>query len=118
MKSNLEPYRLVNAQSMASTITSEVFEAIAYFGLAVQYKVSSGSSPTGSLAIQMSNDRANWVNVPTDTVKAVNPVAITANVDGFWLYQDIIPMKWIRVVYTRTSGSGTLDVWASGVRLA
>ena len=117
MKSNLEPYRLVNAQSMAADITSAAFESIAYFGLAVQYKVSSGSSPSGSLIIQMSNDKANWVNVPTDAVKAVNPFTVTANVDGFWLYQDIIPYKWVRVFYDRTSGSGTLDVWGSVVRL-
>ena len=117
MKSFLEPYRLINASAMGADVTSEAFESVAYFGLAFQYKVSSGSSPTGSLIIQMSNDKVNWVNVPTDTSNAVNPVAITADVDGFWRYLSIVPQKWMRVFYDRTSGTGTLDVWVSGVRL-
>jgi hypothetical protein len=116
MKNNLEPYRLVNAQSMGATITSDAYECIAFFGLCIQAIVSAGASPTGSFSVQYSNDKVNWT-AGVSLTEAVNPQAVTANGSFFWIWRDMMPMKWIRLVYTRTSGTGTLDVYISGVRL-
>lgn len=117
MKAVLEPYKLTDAQSLAASFDSVAFESDAYFGLAIQYVVTNAATLNGAIKLQMSNDKANWVDIPTDTVNAVNPVTITADGTGFWRYLTIIPMKWIRLVYTRTGGSGNITTLVSGVRL-
>lgn len=117
MKAVLEPFKLVDNVSLGASFNSAALEADGYFGLAIQYIVSNAATLNGSLLLQMSNDKTNWVTVPTDTVNAVNPVAITADGSGFWRYLTIIPMKWIRLSYTRTGGTGDVTLLVSGVRL-
>lgn len=116
MKSFLEPFALIDSQSMGASITSDAFESVAYFGLSVHAIVSAGASPSGSLKVQFSNDKLSWVDAVSLT-EAVNPQAVSANGSFIWIWRDMMPTKWLRVVYTRTSGTGTLRALISGVRL-
>lgn len=124
MKSTLQPFKIVDAQSLAANYVGAAYDAAAYFGLSLQYLISAGA--TGSLKVQKSNvDKpgtaiasTDWVDIPTVTLTAVNPVALSGSAaQGFWEYSQMYSAKWIRVVYTFTSGTGTLTVWGSGVRL-
>lgn len=124
MKSTAQPWKLVDAVALTANYVGPAYDSSAYFGLSFQYLVSAGA--TGSLKIQMSNvDRpgtaiasTDWVDIPTVTLEAVNPVALSgAAVSDFWRYPVMQSQKWIRVVYTFTSGTGSLTVWGSGVRI-
>lgn len=123
MKSHTPPFKLVDNVSLAASFVSAPYDVVAYFGVSFQFLVT-GSAPTGSLKLQMSNvpspgtaaGSADWVDVPTQTT-AVNPVALTVPVTGFWLYDQMRPVKWYRVVYTFTSGTGNVTIWGAGVRL-
>lgn len=51
-------------------------------------------------------DDAHWVTVLTANVSGV---------DGVWLADmDLLSFPWIRVIYTSTSGTGTLKVLVTG----
>jgi len=63
-----------------------------------------GSSPSGTLYLQTSNDGSTWVNSAVATATAAISAAET-NV----LYQDLYE-RYVRVFYDRTSGSASLDV--------
>lgn len=117
MKAVLEPFKLVDNVSLGASFQSQAFESDAYFGLAIQYIITNASSLNGSLKLQMSNDKLNWTDLPTDAVNAVNPVAVTANGNGFWRYLTIVPQKWMRLDYTRTAGTGNITLLVAGVRL-
>lgn len=78
----------------------------AFDGFAVQAVISAASSPVGSLKVQASIDAAgsptNWSDIP-DTATAVSAA-------GSWIWNfSQTHFRWVRVVYTRTSGSATLD---------
>lgn len=81
-----------------------------YGGFAIACVISSASSLNGTLKLQASLDAVtdssliastSWADVPDSTV--------TVTTDGVTLY-DVSDKnwKWVRVVYTRTGGSGSL----------
>lgn len=63
--------------------------------------VFSGSSPTGTFALQGSVDGTTWTTVTTQAVSA----------DGSILWESgLCAIPIIRVIYTRTSGTGTVTI--------
>lgn len=94
------------AQGIGTTYTgSAIAVDKAVDGFAVQAVISSGSSPVGTLKMQASLDPTaptNWGDIP-DTVTAVSADGTT-----IWSFEKS-HFTWVRVVYTRTSGSGTLN---------
>ncbi len=78
----------------------------AVMGFAMSAKVSAGSSPIGSLKMQASIEAnptsTDWADI-ADTATAVTADGIT-----IWNF-DVSHFLWVRVVYTRTSGSATLN---------
>jgi hypothetical protein len=91
----------VTAASMAATITSDPIDTNVYDRASIQ-AVWTGT-PTGAIKLQQSNDGANW----SEFTGTEQPVAGTA--DNFtWLFDTA--SAFVRVVYTRTSGTGVLDV--------
>lgn len=71
----------------------------------VQYVVASGVAPTGTLKLQGTYDGTNWLDISGATA------SITTNGTGEIKITDA-PYLDIRPVYTKTSGTGTLDVYA------
>jgi hypothetical protein len=124
MKIVMNPKKLVDAGSLAASFNSDAIEVLGFFGLFVQAVVSSASSLNGTLKLQYSNKRTEptdsdptWLDLPTDASLAVNPQTITADGAKAWEYPKVISYRWIRLVYTRTGGSGTLNAEITGVRL-
>lgn len=94
------------AVSVGTTYTgSAIAVDKAFDGFAVQAVISAASSPVGTLKVQASLDTGtptNWADV-SDTVTAVSAA-------GVWIWNFAQShYAWVRVVYTRTSGSATLD---------
>ena len=96
--------KYIQAQSMAADVTGDTVDISNMDGFAVEYAVTSGSSPSGSLKVQASIDGTIW----TDLGGSYS-VTISANTTGLLNYSGAKFPK-MRVIYARTSGSGTLDI--------
>ena len=60
-------------------------------------------TPTGSLNIQVSNNKVNWSSIDS----TITP----AGTGDYDYVEKETTSKWIRLSYTRTSGSGTLKTY-------
>lgn len=101
---------LIDDEAMNSDITSSslgVNEAISF---SVQAIWSDGTSPVGSLDLQASNDGINFTSVLT------SPSAVSGNSGQILINVEKHAYANIRIVYTRTSGDGTLNVYVNAKR--
>lgn len=115
-------YKNVNAVSMGADITSVATNIEFQDNIGVQFIFT--GTPTGTFQIQISADHAedsqgvvttagNWVDIVLD------PIPTAAGAPDV-IYVDItqISAPWIRVHYTRTSGTGTLTSYITAKSLA
>ncbi len=115
-KNRLVKYQNITSGNMASTtVTSEVTNVEGLDNIGIQLNWS-GSSPIGTFAVQVSADYAqdylgNVTNTGNWVALAISPaVAATGtSPDTAFIALNQVPAPWIRVVYTRTSGTGTLQ---------
>jgi len=113
MKTVINPSQVAAAQSFAATVNVNLPELFDLYGLALQFNWSAANDMVGSLKLQVSlDDGSNWVDYSGFT-------AITAFTGSavWFLDNKIFPFKRARLVYTRTSGTGTAGIWISGCRL-
>lgn len=112
-KNVLPPYHAIIAQSMAADITSPVSNIQYLDNCMIQLNFT--GTPTGTFDVQVSEDyrfqgdpsnTGNWVSLPL----APAPLA-SGSADQIVLDLNQLPGPWIRVVYSRTSGTGTLDMY-------
>jgi len=113
----LNPVHIVSSQSMASSITSSAVEVKLQDNMGIQLNWS--GSPVGSFSVQVSMDHkediegnivvpGHWIDIPLNpTISAVG-MADVAYID---LNQ--LSAMYLRVVYTASSGSGTLDAFVN-----
>lgn len=99
---------LVTGDVSASFNSSPIQATFVLYG-SVQATLSGGGSPVGVLKVQASNDQPltgapqNWNDLSSITVN------VTA--DGSFLIPIFnLSYEWIRLVYTRTSGTGTASI--------
>jgi len=99
-----EPYIILKAGDMATaTLTSDpmlVYEMI----LSCIQAVYTGS-PVGTLKLQQSVNGTTWTDV------ASSAVSISAAGDTIWSVTDLAA-PLMRAVYTKTSGTGTINIYA------
>ena len=99
--------QIVTAGDMAANVTSLTINLNHMSQFNVQALFT--GSPVGAIKIQQSNDGTNWDDVPASSV------SVSAAGSQSWnLY--MVGYPWARLVYTRTSGTGTLNatVYAKG----
>lgn len=109
---------LVNAVSMASTITSAPTNINRLPGLS--YDLVWTGTPTGTFAVQVSNSytqnpdgttnaAGSWNSLPTSAFVGTYPVPAGSSGFGFL---DVVGTEaaWCRLLYTPSGGSGTLTV--------
>jgi hypothetical protein len=94
---------LINAASMAADIASTVEDLGEVPGFCVHLIWSGG---TGTVSVQGSNDGTNFVTVASD--------ATGGSAGQFLLNIERCHYRYVKVIYTRASGSGTLDCYLSG----
>lgn len=111
----IKPLPVIINGSMAGNLTSEV--TILTNITKVAYEVIwTGTSPVGECTVQASNDYSEnadgsvrntgtWVELPLS-----GTASVTGNSDSGIIEMDSIAAYAIRLVYTRTSGTGTMNV--------
>ena len=92
---------LISNESMGADITSRAQALPHIFGYCVQ-AVWTGS-PVGTMTLEASNDGVIWSTVDGSTE------AISGAGDGIYHVTDVF-YAYVRLKYTRTSGTGTLNV--------
>ena len=117
-KNVLSTYQIVTAGSMAANITSTV-TSIKYLDT-VAFQLNIGSGATGTFDIQSSLDYVqdsqgnvvvpgNWISVKSLFDSITNPAGSASE----QLVTSIraLPLEWLRLIYTASSGSGTLNAF-------
>ncbi len=104
MSSERQDYAFLISQDMgASFVSSELFVvADERFSLQLVYT----GSPVGTLVLQFSNDNINWATA--DDSSGDTREAVTSAGNTMYIIADN-GVRYCRVKYTRTSGSGTID---------
>jgi hypothetical protein len=114
----LPPHHLVDSAEMTGSLTGTVTPVGTLDNICYQF-IWSGN-PTGSFKIQGSLDytedstrlvtnAGTWVDYPL-------PVVATASVgsDSVMVGLNQVEAHWLRPIYARTGGSGSLDIWVAG----
>lgn len=117
----LAPYKFVEAVSMGASITSSAQEVKLQDNVGLQLNWT--GSPVGTFSVQVSMDHlqdnlgnilvaGNWVTL---TLSAA--IAAAGSADSAYIDLNQISAPYVRLVYTRTSGTGSLDAFivAKGV---
>ena len=114
-KNVLQGAHTVQAQSMSATFTSPYTNIQYLDNLMIQ--ISYTGTPAGTFAIEGSNDynpnispdASHWGNLPLSGT----PTAV-GSADTIDIQMTQLACSWIRLVYTRTSGTGVCDVYITG----
>lgn len=96
--------RVVDSQSMGSNINGSSVDISEVRGYAVHF-IWTGT-PTGDVSVEASNDNSNFTQVYTAATGGAAGQSLTN--------QPNVAYRYIRVKYTRSSGTGTLDTYISG----
>lgn len=126
-RTTLRPYAVISAGDMsAATITSTptVLQSITKFSYEISW---SGTSPVGTLALQVSNTYAptsngsvgsggTWTAMPLDLsgTGAVMTIPISGNTGNGFIDITVQAGYAVKLFYTRVSGSGTLIATING----
>ncbi len=121
-KLTLAPYKVIDAGSMGTTLTSTVTNIQYLDNVGVQLNFTT-SDAVGTFQVQVSMDytqdavgnvlnAGNWINL------TLNPSPVAASAAN-QIYIDInqVSAPYMRVKYTRTSGTGTLTAYITGKML-
>lgn len=115
MKNSIGSARVVTNASMAADVTSLITNIQFLDNIYYQAIWSAGSTPVGVITVEVSASYDPTTNTAGTWDALTLPV--TANVSGnsgsISLDLNQLSMPWIRLKYTRTSGSGTLNVYMS-----
>ncbi len=125
-RTNLRPQVVIAAGDMsAATITSAptILQSLSKFSYEVSW---SGSSPVGILEVQISNSYSlnidgtthsagTWTSMPLDVGGSeVSSIPIAGNADNGFIDITVQAGYAVRLLYTKTSGTGTLVATING----
>lgn len=110
---------MASAVSMGASVTSSVADLKNIGPTSVQFIWYTGSTPVGEMKLQGSNQVfnsatsvASWTDLSTSIY--AGSVALSGNSGSYMYNISNAGFRWLRAIYTRTSGSGTLDINFSG----
>lgn len=101
----LPPFAAVSGGDMGASVTSSVTDIRFLDNIAVQAVWTVG--PTGTLYVQASLDQVTWTNLPTSA-------SLTGPAGSILIELNQLASPYIREVFSRTAGTGTLNVLISG----
>ena len=96
--------------SMGASVNSNVQEISECNCIAVQVIWSAGSNPIGSVKLQASLDNITFTDISGTSL------SVSGNSGSHFYNFDRPGFPYLRVVYTRTAGSGTLNAKICGKR--
>lgn len=116
----LTPHKVITNGSMAGNLTSSVTIIQKLSMVSFDIAWSAGSTPVGTITVEVSNTYAqnadgsvktagNW-----NTLTSLGTLSVSGNSGNGFIDIDDISAYAIRLVYTRSSGSGTLNVTING----
>lgn len=115
----LAPYPVIENGNMASSLTSEVTILTNISSMSYSYSWS-GSSPLGSITIEVSNDYSTNADGSVRNAGTWNELElsgstdISGNIGSGFIDLDMIAAQAVRTKYTRISGTGTLQAIIKG----
>jgi hypothetical protein len=86
-----------------SVINSTAVNISGVLGYSIQAIWTAGSTPVGVLKLQGSNDNSNWSDISGATSN------VSGNTGNSVFNASGVYYNYVRLVYTNTSGTGTLD---------
>lgn len=101
--------RIIEDGDMSGNITSDSIGMNTVVNYSVQ-AIWSGTAPVGTLDIQASNDGATFTSI-LDT-----PLAVSGNTGDLLVNVEKHAYSKIQIVYTASSGVGTLNVYVNAKR--
>jgi hypothetical protein len=99
------PKKIITDGDMSSDVTSQVMHLRIFDNIGLQ--VGWSGSPVGTFTVEASNNDTDYAELVMDamtTANSPNPFLISINQ---------FPYRTLRLKYTATSGSGTLNAWGS-----
>ena len=107
-KKILPAYHLISNGDMSTTITSNITNIQNLDNIGIEWSWT--GTPTGAFTILASISGQNFIPLTFS-----DPLPIPSGSAGLWL-TDLgqVSFYQIQIVYTPTSGAGTLNVWISG----
>jgi len=90
--------------SLAASVTSDI---IVFMGTVFSIQVVYTGSPTGTVKLEYSLDKTNWSDV------AGSDDTISGSCNTLWSLVNMA-VPYVRIVYTRTSGTGTMTAKGCG----
>lgn len=117
-KRTLPSYKLVAAGDMSASITSLATNIQQVDNVGIQLNFT--GSPTGTFSVQVSADHTEDVNKNVIVAGhweslTLSPTPTASGTSGD-IYIDLnqLSAPWVRIVYTRSSGTGSLDAYVTG----
>lgn len=114
------PKQIVTAGSMAANVTSEVIDLNQVVVYAIQ-AVWTGGTADGTLKLQLSNQivsptpaTSNPGSLVTQWTDYTGSSTVVAGAGDFMWNCNNPGYRWVRLVFTRGSGTGTLNATISG----
>lgn len=115
----LSPYSVVTNGDMSGNITSKVsmLQNVSMLSYSIKW---AGSSPVGAITVEVSNDYSQDASGAVANPGTWNelPLSDTTDISGNsgkgFIDIDAIAGLAVRLVYTRVSGTGTLNVMVNG----
>lgn len=114
----LKPFKLLSATSMGANITSAAVEIALQDNIGIQLHWT--GTPSGTFDVQISadhlQDMEGNIQVPGNWVSLALSPAIIASGAADDAYIDLNQMsaRYVRLVYTRSAGTGSLDCTVMG----
>lgn len=105
----LSPY--LSGQSLGSSFNSSSFSVGEFDRFAVKFKITGAAGLSGTLKLQCSVDDVDYVDVPDTSISVTGNNSYLISVTSFIF-------KYIRISYTSTAGTGSLEVKVNSVNEA
>lgn len=125
-KASLIQFQNITNGAMVGDITSLVTSIVYLDDIALQFNIT--GTPTGIIAPQISLDykqdfmgnvlvAGNWIPVQQPDGSPVQIAVVAGSPSNSIINMDFLAGTYLRVVYTHTSGTGTLNGFLSAKRL-
>lgn len=102
------PVQILQAASMGATVSSATIDATFQDNIGLEIAWTSANA-VGVITVEASNSGDNFYPLTFDPA-LTQPASDNG---GYLVNLNQLPYAYYRVTYTRTSGTGTLSVWAT-----
>lgn len=107
-KNEYDAQKIISAASMGANVTSTCVDMNNTITASIQ-AIWTGATANGTLQLQTSNDIASSCSGVTNWSTYTNSQVFVVGAGNFTWVLDSASYRWLELVYTETSGTGTLN---------